>query len=240
MGYLSQKKNKVRLNVFFAGISLVSVFLVMLLLINPEFGFWGLNLFHFYCISILLFLIALFMQKWLPVAILGISALIIYVLIAMSGNLFFSDRLNGSYRITAEFNKFGISNDAITKGNLVADEKSFASYAVVNEDAPIMLIKVDFRNIDAKKYSVLLKSLHKFIIKQDIEVVLFGDFAMPSWSKVFRKFTEYSGMTVKNRFIFDSIGAVPSFYVLGYNNIGISDIEVQANEGKVVLDYNIL
>lgn len=233
MGYLSQKKHRERENIFFAVASFVMVSISILLLINREFTFLWFNLFHFYCLGGILFVTAVIARKVVPILCLGSALVVIYVLLAISGNIFFSDKISGDYEIEIESKGNLDIAGTLSKGTLIAGNKIVASYAIVNEEAPLMVIMVDFRGIAKNNYKSMFKSLHKFVIKQDLEIVLVGNFGIPAWSKYFRRFIEASGMTVKNRFVFDNIIAPPQFYVLGYKGVGISDI-TQKNGNRVV------
>lgn len=240
MGYLNQKKRKERENIFFVAVSILMVSVSFLLLLNSEFTILHLNLFHFYCLGCVLFIGAICAKKILPMVVLGGSLLVVYVLLAISGNIFFSDKVAGKYEAKIEFNDSLEIRGALSKGVLVSGQKMIASYAMINEEAPLMVIMVDFRGISRNKYEPLLKNLHRFIMKQDTEVVLLGNFGMPAWSKTFRKFVEASGLTVKNRFIFDGIFSVPKFYVLGYKGVGIKDINRKDGKLSVYISYDIL
>lgn len=184
---------------------------------------------------------AVIARKGLYVVLLGASLLINYVLLAISGNIFFSDKIADGYSVDIEFgdNK-KLSARALSKGILVAEQKEFASYEIINENAPVMLVRVDFREIDPKKHAGLLKKLHRFIVKQNIEIIVYGNFEMPSWSKHFRKFTEATGLSVKNKFIFDGFFSVPKFYILGYSNVGIKDLKISDEKIKAEISYDIL
>lgn len=240
MGYLSQKKHAIRENIFFIAASVVMSFLAVALLINPEFVFLGFNLFHFYCLSILLAIGAVYSKRVIPSIVLLIVLIITYTLISISGNIFLSDKFKGEYTTEIEFGKESKFEGALNKGIIISGDDVFASYALINEEAPLMLIKVDMKDLPKRKYSGILRNLQKFVMQQDVEVVVYGDFGMPEWSKLFRRFTEVSGLTVKNRLIFDSFFAVPHFYMLGYNNVGINDLKVSNGEIKIKISYDIL
>ena len=241
MGYLSQKKHKLRESVFYTTVSLLMAAVSVCFLVNPEFVFIGFNLFHFYCLACVFFVGAVFAKKIVPSLLLGTSFLVIYTLIAISGNIFLSDKVQGSYSVKVEYNnQEWYPDNVISKGVLMIKQQPFANYAVVNEEAPVMLIKVDLSEFGRGSYKAILKHLYEFVIKQGVEVVIFGDFGMPAWAKDFRKFVEYSGLTVKNRFVFDGIFRVPHFYVLGFNNIGIKDLKVLSDRISADISYNIL
>ena len=240
MGYLSQKKLAARESVFFMLSSVIMSVFAVVLLVNPEFVFLGFNLFHFYCISVLLTIAALWAKKIVPLVVMSVVLVITYTLIAMSGNIFLSDKVKGNYVADIAFGEDSKLTGELSKGVVMSGKDTFASYAVINEEAPLMLIKVDLRGIEKKKYSAILRNLHKFVMQQDIEVVVFGDFGMPEWSKLFRRFTEVSGLAVKNRLVFKSLFDVPHFYVLGFNNIGIKDLSVGKKQIKVKVSYDIL
>ncbi len=240
MGYLSQKKHKVREKVFFIAATVVMTLVTLALLINHEFSFLGLNLFHFYCISWLLLIGAVAARKLVIGILLGIILLVNYVLLAMSTNIFFSDSIKGDYHINVTYKGISEYDKVLSKGILMVGQTSFAEYAVINEEAPIMLIKVDLNSVDKDKYALVLQSLRNFVMKQNVELVVWGDFGVPAWSKVFRDFIDASGLSVKNRLIFYGFSKAPSFYILGYSNIGVNNITHIGSEVKATIDYNIL
>lgn len=240
MGYLSQKKYKLREKVFFISATVFMALVTVALLLDSEFSIYGFNLFHFYCISWLLFIGAIIAKKFAISLLLGIILVINYVLLAMSANIFFSDTIRGDYHINISYNDISKYYKPLSKGVLMLGQTSFAEYTIINEEAPIMIVKVDLSSVDKEKYSLVLQSLNNFLVKQEVELLIVGDFEMPAWAKAFRDFVDVSGLSVKNRLIFKKFLQAPSFYILGYNNIGVRSIAKSGSDIEVAVDYNIL
>ncbi len=240
MGYLSQKKYRLRERIFFISATVFMALVTGALLLNSEFSICGLNLFHFYCISWILFIGAVIAKKIVVSLFLGIVLVVNYVLLAMSANIFFSDTVKGDYQINISYDNIVKYNKPLSKGVLMLGQTSFAEYAVVNEEAPIMVIKVDLSLVDKSKRSLVFQSLNNFLMKQEVELVVLGNFEMPAWAKEFRDFIDISGLSVKNRLVFNKFLQVSSFYILGYNNVGVARITKSEADIETVIDYSIL
>ena len=96
-------------------------------------------------------------------------------------------------------------------------------------------------NTSLKLRKKILKKLKTFIIKQDTPVILYGDFGAPLWDRYLRKFIVQTRLSVKNRLLFThgnpyNIFSTPSFYVLGFNDMGIDNIDMGSMQGSNILD----
>ena len=239
MSYLKQKKHNYRKTVFFNIVSITMLLLSFILFANPLITFLQLNLFHFYCLTWFLFIASVITKKIIPSSILCIALIIFYTLISISGNIFISENYHGKHSIEIEYKPSKKLENTILKGFLILGKDVFASYYLVNAQAPITIIYTNFENFDTKKHPILLNELHKFINKQTANVIVMGNFAMPSWSPLFRKFTEDTGLKVKNKFIFNSFFSVPHFYILGFNNIGINQLKIKDATISAQISYDV-
>ncbi len=245
MGYLSQKKHKFREAVILYIASIVFAIIALVLFLQPEFTLFKINLFHFYCLSIIFFIWAIISRKLLPSIVIGITCIITYTQLSIAGNIFLSDDYNGDYTYNITYTDSLQVDAPITKGKLFLYKQEFAQYAVINSDAPLLVVRISLNDLPDHTYPTILKELNKFIVKQDIPVVLFGDFNMPSWAHSFRNFSEYSGLKVKNRLIFANaqnhgLFAVPHFYILGYSHLGISNLKTAKKSFSAQINYSLL
>lgn len=245
MGYLSQKKHKIRENIALNCISVICAIMAAILFKYPEFVLFKLNLFHFYCIIILLLIWAIAARKWLPATVVGIACAVCYIQLSISGNIFISDKYDGEHFHHIEYTNNLQIDDAKGKGGLFFGKQEFAQYAIISGMSPLLIVKVDLGELPHEKYAVILKELHKFVVKQDMPVVMMGNFNMPSWAKVFRRFSEYSGLKVKNRIIFanakeQGFFAIPHFYILGFGHLGIKNLQVDKKKMSFDVEYDII
>ncbi|MBQ9235171.1 MAG: hypothetical protein IJ184_01720 [Alphaproteobacteria bacterium] len=243
MGYLSQKKHKIRETAVLQAAAALLALTAVILTINSEFTLLGLNIFHFYCLALIFWVAACKSRKIIPAVVLGCTAVVIYILLAIAGNIFLSDEYAGEHRRFID-TQDDWSATADIKGSLLTGKYEFGRYAVINGDSPLLVLQVDLSGVARDKYPVLLKELSKFVIKQDMPAVVFGDFAMPAWAKEFRDFSESSGLKVKNRLIFGKNGfnifALPQFYILGFNHMGIADLKTAQGQVSFNVIYDIL
>ena len=81
---------------------------------------------------------------------------------------------------------------------------------------------------------IVSRLLKDFIVNLDTPVVVFGKFGIPTWDRLFIKFLRESKLKVKNRFIFTGNSFIrfiknPGFYVLGFEEMGVNNIETKSN-----------
>ena len=101
----------------------------------------------------------------------------------------------------------------------------------VKNDNVYTLINVDFTKPEVRAF----QALEDFVIKQDEPVVIIGRFGEPAWGKLMKELLQKTGLQVKNRMVLISNSSsfslfhAPDFYALGFDNIGISDLETSYN-----------
>lgn len=93
-----------------------------------------------------------------------------------------------------------------------------------------VLINLYFARLPISEQSTVFKNLTEFILSQDDPVIVIGDFGLPSWIPVFKKFLNDTALEVKNGIILSegrhrfNPFTIPTFYILAYRNVGIEDI----------------
>ena len=173
-----------------------------------------------------------------------------YTALSSSGNIFLSETYDGSKKIELVFDKNpeitgSFSQDGAVFGSLILADNITASYVNIKEDYPMTIIKVDLRKIKNSTRKRIFNQLHNFITKQDNPVVVFGEFGVPSWNRYMKKFMIQTRIFVKNKILFTkdspyNIFSTPSFYVLGFRDMGINNIKVSstAQEKNIKFDIN--
>lgn len=238
MGYLHQKKQEFRKNLFFQSSALIVAVLTVFFLVFPHFGLPFFNIFHLYCLSFVLFCCALLAKKFKIAVVFMATSIVSYTSLSTHCNIFLSDSFKGTNSITLNFaSTYPLISDlsaenVISSGSLIIANKFLASYVVLNEEKPLTVVRVNFRNASRASYKNIFKHLREFIIKQDTPVIIFGDFGLPAWDPLFRRFLNKTDLNVKNRLLFTksssfNIFTLPSFYILGFSDMGIDDITVE-------------
>lgn len=245
MGYLSQKKQQQRENIFCLVMMAVLTLLTAGSFAAPGFRIVFFNLFHLYCLSGMLFVYALWRQRYKTALFFTGVLLISYTILSSTTNLFLSDHFKGKLSLEFSFDddrtltQDFASSDILASGSVIFNRHT-ASYIVIRRPAPLTLMRVDFRKAAKNDYPQIFKQLSDFILTQDNPVIVFGEFGVPAWSKPFKHFLEVSGLTVKNRLLFTNgpsynIFSTPGFYVLGFQDMGINDIVVRRKDSKTTV-----
>lgn len=244
MGYLSQKKLHKRENIVLMIMIAVVIVLTACFVMNPDCSCKYFNLFHLYCLTGLLSIYAIWRQKYKAAILFVIFFLISYISLAAYTNIFLSDDFDGTQSLELAFNPKQKLIDSFDKteimnaGTIIVAKKYTAHYVLVNKQTPLMIIEVDFSRANKADYPLIFKHLHEFILKNDNPVIIFGKFGIPAWSKPFKEFINISGLTVKNRLIFDrgfNIFATPDFYILGFRDMGIKDISATCDNNNMLV-----
>lgn len=242
MGYLSQKKHQFRENLLLNITSMILTFFTLFSLTNTNFDIIFPNLFQLYVLSFLMFIYSAIVKKYKVCLIFVMLFIINYTALSSSCNIFLSDFYDGNKKIELTFdNKPDITgkfnNAKINKGALVFENNVIAPYIKIENENPMMIIKINLHDTTAKLRKKILKQLAHFITKQDNPVILFGNFGIPAWNRYLRRFMIQTRLTVKNKILFtdNSLSkflSLPDFYILGFNNMGIDNIKVSDDSDK--------
>ena len=242
MGYLSQKKHQARENIFLYVTAFFLMILSCLALIKPDLFYTGFNLFHLYCLSLVFLIYAAFVKKYFQTFVFFLCFILNYTLLSASGNIFFSDTFQGQNNLTLYFSKNDTvppanfaQEDILSSGTVLLSHNYRAPYTIIDvAGKPLTLLKVDFRNPVPSDYDSVFKNLNDFLLTQDNPVIIFGEFGLPIWARPFKTFLDISGLQVKNRLVFTkgspfNIFTTPSFYILGFRDMGLSSIKISNN-----------
>lgn len=245
MGYLSQKKHQIRENIFlytsafiFGGLGIFSVMF-------PGFKVGFFNLFHLYLLSFIFTIYSVWVKKYKPAIIFCFIFIVSYTTLGSSVNLFIPDKFIGNSNVELKF----IPNTSLSKefipdnlssGAVVLANEFIVPYVIINKGSPLTIIRVDLRQASHKQYPLIFEHLHQFIVRQDNPVIIYGEFGIPAWSKVFKQFLSSSGLSVKNSLIFTqssryNIFTTPGFYILGFHDMGVSDVRISNLNGHKVI-----
>lgn len=244
MGYLSQKKHQLRENLLLNVASVILTFFTLFSLINTNFDIVFPNLFQLYIFSFILFVYSIIVKKYKVCLIFMMLFIINYTALSSSGNIFLSDSYKGNKKLELVFDKSSdiagnFKNLKLNKGSLVLAGNITAPYVKIEDVNPMIIIKVDLNNVSTKTLKTVLNQLRHFITKQDCPVVLYGDFGVPSWNRYMRKFARQSRLSVKNKILHTNDSgfkffSLPSFYILGFSNMGIDNIETSNLKNKII------
>ncbi len=248
MGYLSQKKQQARENIFLYFMAALLTGLTVFSLSDSLLGGVGFNLFHLFCLSALILSYCLIIKKYKIAVFFGILFLVNYTSLSAVTNIFISDNFKGSETIDLYFGPEKNLLDTLPKDNIVAAGSIILAqhykvpYAVLEHQPQnqLTLIRVDLRKAKKKEFPLIFEHLQEFILKQDNPVIIFGEFGLPAWAAAFKNFMAASGLSVKNRLVFSkgakfNIFSTPGFYVLGFQKMGLSEIIQTLENGQKVI-----
>ena len=249
MGYLSQKKRSNR-EAFFLMFSAYATGTYTVLTLIFNIGFLRDALFHIYVLELVFLFYSLLAKKYLYVGIFTLFAIIGYFQISSATPIFFHNRLNNTQTISLLYNfeksKLADNKYDVIEGSITINEhKSFSFLQVLTDKDQPMIISVELDKESAQKRDNELKILADFIREQDVSVVVIGDFGVPAWSAEIREFVEETGLNIKNSVSFSKKDckfcylSSPSFYILGFNNVGIELLEVNRSipQIKILLGF---
>lgn len=248
MGYLSQKKQQKRENIFLAVMMVIVAALTALSFTEQGIDCKYFNLFHLFCLVGILMLYSLWRKKFKSVLAFAILLIINYTSLAAYANIFLSDKFEGGQTLELSFNKKQKLSDILDKenikaaGTIILAQHYKASYAVVDHNTPITLIQVDFSNANHSDYPLIFRHLNEFITQNDNPVIIFGEFGIPAWSKPFKNFIEISNLSVKNRLLFNpdikfDFFSIPGFYVLGFREMGLVDLDIVTTDNAKTVKF---
>ncbi len=250
MGYLSQKKHETRINIFLYMLLLIVASLSLLSFSVPGFKIGFFNLLHLYVISFCLIIYSVVIKRYKIALIFALFFLVNYTILSSSINIFFPDTFIGVKNIKLKFGPdVDLSKEFLNKketsGAIILAKKFVAPYVVIKDnDVALTMVMVDFRGATKEQYYQIFNQLHQFVIKQDDPIIIFGEFGLPAWSRYFKEFLNISGLSIKNNLIFTQSSVynfftTPSFYVLGFQEMGVSHIETSNINGKKVITVDI-
>lgn len=255
MGYFSQRKKHARQNLFMLIslliLSIIYIFLLFDTTNNTVFKFLRDWQFHFYLYNIFLVLYTI-IHKRCSYALVAIFLMFLnYGSLAKSARLFFNQEQNGKNQIEISYHKGEQNYKIVSKQEHIEKQGKidlspnlgafFVSFK--EQDFLFTIINLDFSKKYASEYKMAFRNLARFVSMQNGPVIIVGDFGIPSWNPIFRKFLNQTDLSVKNRILFTDGKAsfrfwfVPSINILGFDNIGIKNISMQGKQFDIDLVY---
>lgn len=237
MGYLAQKKKNFRDEI---ALKMLAVILSTITFIPLLFGdFLSITniLFVIYLFIIIVLCYSIIVRRFVFSLIFAILLLINYFYISSSAILFFAPQKQSDNMVSIQYSSNGLTikdTNVIQKGFLKLNDiyAFFNKVKIANSEQIVLGINLsDTKNIDKT-----LSQLRKFVINQDCPVVIVGDFSLPAWSPLIKKFLDDTNLSVKNSLLFVSpkgnLTFSPSYNILAFKNANISDIKIIKHSQK--------
>ena len=234
MGYLSQKKKSIREHNFFMFSAVVLSVLSLLSLFSDNFPSLKDRMFLLYLLNIVLFFYTLIRLQFKFVLLFLVLVLINFFSISAYSRIFFNKNHLHSSDILISYDGSSLT----PKGSddikwLYFDSENKASYSEMTiEDNNFNLLMLNFDDLSSKQRKKNLIKLKNFILSQDLPTIVIGDFGTSVWQPEMRKFLEQTNLKTLNRLVFAKKGSsgnylnVPSFYVLAFEDFGLSEIKI--------------
>lgn len=241
MGYFSKRKKYERESLVLKISGIILIILAALTLFFDKIPFVGEiknYLYQIYLFNVLVFLFALFLRRGSYVVTFFCLLILNYTQISSYANVFLNSQVDGDHHLSVRYeasNPLYINNHSaiiLRSGHFNLGNANKADFVTIDKnDNVYTLINVDFTKPEVRAF----QALEDFVIKQDEPVVIIGRFGEPAWGKLMKELLQKTGLQVKNRMVLISNSSsfslfhAPDFYVLGFDNIGISDLETSYN-----------
>ncbi len=259
MGYFSQRKKHERENLFMVcSLWGIAVVYFATLLGGQNSGlviFFNQWAFHFYLFNLFILAYTLWHKKLVYFLFALIFLILNYVSVAQTANLFFNQGAKASDEVRLTYQKGtqnhikieNISEEQIRRSGIIElSPKRQASFVVFeNNHRLFTLISLDFKKLKNKEQKMVFSNLAEFVQSRDEPVIMVGDFGIPAWSDVFKRFLVKTELKVKNKILLtDGHNAfkplsVPTINVLAYNNIGIKRLNFDSKSKKFDIQLNL-
>lgn len=249
MGYFSQRKKQKRVNLFLAlSLSIIAIILFSgFFFSDSALSRWvDAYRFQIYAVTVFLLIYALIYQKTVStIAAFGLL-LFNYTLLSADANLFFNSQVDGSSGLSLSYHRgktsfpelaSAVNEPSKRMGTIRLAPGYDAVFLTFNaDDHTLTLINLDFDQISPRYAALAYDNLSEFVGSRDEPVLIVGDFGIPAWSPVFKRFLHQTGLQVKNHILLTdgykifAPAAVPTINLLAYKNVGISEISYQQTQ----------
>lgn len=257
MGYLNQKKSQGRMRLILNTAVVVFGLLVFALLFGndkSDFSFtvnlWAL---HIYVGLVIFTALALLFRRWIYATIFAVFLIFNYFIIGATVNIFNNVKIIDGFDFDLTYLKNTNDSEAMFNGDverfglIKLSPKTKANYQITrqnNED--LMIIDVNFSKMKPENRHIVFDNLAEFVLKQNIPVILLGDFGIPAWSETFHNFLEKTELKVKNSIILCdgetryNIFNYPSINLLAYKNVGINQIKIHKKPDSIYYPFSFI
>ncbi len=240
MGYFSKKKHNERRQFFLKSTLLVVLAFIFLLFLDERYGFFVEFVSKYaFQISFLILFVAVYSfvsAKWLYGLFFGASFVLCLGVFSSSTNLFKNTQISQGQDIKIDLQStgnFNTQNTSVVREGILhfgTQHQGYFKVIRVGEDN-VTLIGVNFSQVKTKNIEKYFNSLRQFVLEQNNPVIVFGEFGVPAWFKVFRQFLNDTGLRAKNKIFLKSplqkfnLLCHPQFYVLAFSNTGLSEVD---------------
>lgn len=241
MGYFSQRKKHHREDVFLR-IMLIIFGLLSILLFFPSqvLPSFVLNyLFQIFAVIAAVAVFAFYVGRPGIGTIFLMFLAVVFAYTSSSANLFSNIKVPAEHHLmlTGALGKdFDISGSGMVlmrSGHLNLGADVTAPFKTVVKNFHVFtVVGVDFSELPPRVRRSAFRHLKAFVSQQDDPVIIIGDFGEPAWATPMKKFLIATDLRVLNRLAFPGKHlafnplAVPSFYILGFRNVGVEDLKI--------------
>lgn len=253
MGYLSQRKKSERESIFLKASSIIFVLLTAISFIPAQRGLFPNVLFHFYFLNGLLFLYSLYIGRFNYSSLFLALLIINFFHVSAYANIFFDTGIEGGHTLKLNYAPEKQKNLPdpdillLSSGYLELEPLAEARFWTAEKNGHAFnIIRINFSKLSDAARKKAFRRLAAYIDTQDDPVIIYGNFGEAAWSANMAAFLKDTGLKVKNRLIFAGEGsrfnpfALPKFYVLGFSNLGVKHIEVNAPHRRNYPEISLL
>lgn len=253
MGYLSQRKKSERESFFLKISSIIFVLLTIISFMPIRCATFPDILFHFYFLNFVLFIYSFFVGRLLYVGIFLVLFIINFFHISAYANIFFNNKVDSIYELpinytSEEQNDLSATDVSILRsGYIELSSKEQTKFWLVEKNNHVFnIIRINFSKLSSSERKRAFRLLTSYVATQDNPLIIYGYFGEAAWSDNMRAFLKKTGLKVKNHLIFAEKGArfnpfvLPKFYVLGFSNLGVKQIDIIAPQNKEYPNISML
>lgn len=164
---------------------------------------------------------------------------VVFAYTSSTANLFNNVKVPAEHRLSLsstlgkDFDVSGSGMVLMRSGHLNLGADVTAPFKTIVKNFHVFtVVGVDFSKLSPRARRSAFRHLKAFVSQQDDPVIIIGDFGEPAWATPMKKFLIATDLRVLNRLVFPGEHlafnplAVPSFYILGFRNIGVEELSV--------------
>lgn len=247
MGYFSQRKKNERENIILKALLFVLALVALCVLFTDAKTGVGNLRFQLFIVSILVFIYSLY-RKYISYAVFAFVLLLLYYgFVSSHANLFFNSEIEPKNRLNVIFSK-NYESDIVSEDfelqksgyvNLSDQRKAYFS-TIAKNDAEYTILSLNLTYLENYEVKKIYANLIEFVQQRNEPVIIVGNFGIPAWHPVFKSFLSETSLRVKNKVLLrDNQGSfnpfiVPRVNVLGFDNVGIDEIEFTPNSRNLL------
>lgn len=251
MGYFSQRKKNERENIVLKFAIIFLTMLSVVILFAGEkgglFAFFSNLRFQIFIVISIVFAYSLYQRRTIYAFLSLVIMLFFYGLVSSHANLFFNTNVSPKRILDITFSKnyepkIDSPNFTTTKsGYINLSNQRKASFLTIKQyDEEYTIVSLNLTYLNKEEYSLLYNNLSEFVIQRDEPIIIVGNFGLPAWHPVFKRFLSVTSLGVKNKILLrDNQGSfnpfiTPRVNVIGFDNVGIDNISFTPNSRNIL------